>query len=254
MKVATLPPDSPSAFASTRVSTMTTGIPARLALSIAGTISREPLGVTQRAATRAWMRFSTICICFSTSTSRSAACTTSSTFKRLAASSAPFCISMKKGLFAVFITRAIRRRPPPDCSAPRRHPAVRPRHEAASMSNTRTFFINFSPLISNLKFEISNSASARAPLQPHVDEHGRDDDRADDDLLDEGGDAEEVEAVAQHGHDERADERADDGALAAEQGGPADDGGGDGVQLVHHPRDGLRRVEPRRQEHRRQAA
>ena len=49
-----------------------------------------------------------ICICLSTSTSRSAACTTRSTPSRVAASWAPFCMSMKKGLFSVLSTRATR--------------------------------------------------------------------------------------------------------------------------------------------------
>ena len=51
-----------------------------------------------------------ICIWRSTSTSRSAACTTRSTSSRLAASSAPRCISMKNGLFSVFSTSAMRGR------------------------------------------------------------------------------------------------------------------------------------------------
>src|SRR5574341_1298344 len=49
-----------------------------------------------------------ICICLSTSTSRSAAWTTRSTPRRVAASCAPFCMSMKKGLFSVLSTRATR--------------------------------------------------------------------------------------------------------------------------------------------------
>ena len=50
-------------------------------------------------------------------------------------------------------------------------------------------------------------------LEESVEQHGGDDDDADDDLLDEGGHAEQVEAVAEDAHDERADERADDGII-----------------------------------------
>ena len=62
--------------------------------------------VTHNASTFRSIRFSMICICRSTSTSRSAACTTSVTPSRFAASSAPCCISMKNGLFNVFTTSA----------------------------------------------------------------------------------------------------------------------------------------------------
>ncbi len=99
-------PASLAAAGSTRVSTITTGIPAALALAMAGTISFEPLGVMASAPTLVWIRFSMICICLSTSTSRSAACTTRVTPSRSASACAPRCISMKKGLFRVLSTRA----------------------------------------------------------------------------------------------------------------------------------------------------
>ena len=57
----------------------------------------EMLGVTQSAFTPVWSRFSIICVCFSTSSSRSAACTTRSTPSVLAASSAPRFMSRKNG-------------------------------------------------------------------------------------------------------------------------------------------------------------
>src|SRR5258707_6582514 len=83
-------------------------MPAWLALAMAGTISFDPEGVTRRTLTPVWIRFSMICICLSTSTSRSAACTVRLTPRRLAASEAPRSMSMKKGLFRVLRTRATR--------------------------------------------------------------------------------------------------------------------------------------------------
>src|ERR1041385_125290 len=54
-----------------------------------------------------WIMFSTICICFSTSISRSAACTCSVTPRRSAASCAPRRISTKNGWFSVLRTSAM---------------------------------------------------------------------------------------------------------------------------------------------------
>src|SRR4051794_28639336 len=85
----------------------------------------------------------------------------------------------------------------------------------------------------------------RARVEDSVEQDGGDDDGADDDLLHEGRDAEQVEAVAEHAHDEGADQRPDERSRAAEQAGAADDGGGDRVQLVHDPGNRLRRVESR---------
>ncbi len=42
--------------------------------------------------------------------------------------------------------------------------------------------------------------------------HGEHDDDADDDLLQEGGDVEKIEAVAQHADDQHADQRSADAA------------------------------------------
>ena len=58
------------------------------------------------AWTPVWIRFSTICICFSTSISRSAACTWSVTPRRSAASCAPRRMSTKNGWFSVLSTNA----------------------------------------------------------------------------------------------------------------------------------------------------
>ena len=46
-----------------------------------------------------------------------------------------------------------------------------------------------------------------------------------------GETCEEVEEVVHRRHDGRADEGADDAALAAEQAGAADDDDGDGIEL-----------------------
>src|SRR5262245_61505853 len=63
--------------------------------------------------------------------------------------------------------------------------------------------------------------------------------RADRHLLIEGGDGEEVEAVLQYAHDQRADQRADDAGPSAEEIGAAQDCRGDGGQLVVEPRRGI---------------
>src|SRR2546430_8992462 len=91
---------------------MITGMPARLALPTAGTISVEPDGQMHSTATRVSIRFSMICICRSTSSSRSAACTTRSMPARAAAASAPLRMSRKNGLLNVLSTSATRGRPP----------------------------------------------------------------------------------------------------------------------------------------------
>src|SRR5690606_24003655 len=70
------------------------------------------------------------------------------------------------------------------------------------------------------------------------------DDRADDHLLPEGGDVEEVEAVADDGEDERADEGAEGPSGATGQTRPADDDGGDRVELVAGGSLGLSGGEP----------
>src|SRR6185503_17012021 len=82
------------------------GTLASRALTSADTISREPLGVIASAWMPVWIRFSTICICFSTSISRSAACTCKVTPSRSAASCAPRRMSTKKGWLSVLSTSA----------------------------------------------------------------------------------------------------------------------------------------------------
>ena len=89
-----------------RVSTMTIGTLASFALTSAETISREPLGVIASTLMPVCIRFSTICICLSTSISRSAACTCSVTPRRSAASCAPRRMSTKNGWFSVLSTSA----------------------------------------------------------------------------------------------------------------------------------------------------
>ena len=91
-------------------------------------------------------------------------------------------------------------------------------------------------------------------FEHRVHEHGADDDAADHDLLEKRRHAQQVQAVAQHAHDKRADQRTRQRAFAAHQAGAADDGGGNGVELVHHPGNRLRRVEPRGQDDRRDRA
>jgi hypothetical protein len=88
---------SAAAFGSTRVSTTMTGTLARFAFAIAVAISRDPLGVTTSALIPVCSRFSMIWTCFSTSISRSAACTTRSMPAGPAASCAPRCMSRKNG-------------------------------------------------------------------------------------------------------------------------------------------------------------
>src|SRR5919206_5216023 len=76
---------------------------------------------------------------------------------------------------------------------------------------------------------------------------GDDDDGGLDDERPRVGDAVHHEARRDYLHDERADERADDGRAPARQGSAADDRRGDGVELYVEP-DLLRvaRAEPRR--------
>ena len=64
-----------------------------------------------------------------------------------------------------------------------------------------------------------------------VDVDGGDEDGADGDALPERLDADDHEAGLQDGRDEQADDGAEDGAFAAEDGGAADDHGGDDVEV-----------------------
>ena len=51
-------------------------------------------------------------------------------------------------------------------------------------------------------------------------------------ILPDVGDADQDQAVGQHGDDQRADQRAPDRADAADEAGAAEDHRGDGVELV----------------------
>src|SRR6185295_1425447 len=136
---------------------------ASLALTSAETISREPLGVMHSAWTPVWIRFSTICICFSTSISRSAACTCSVTPRRSAASCAPRRMSTKYGWFSVFSTSATVGLPPPPTRAVSR---LQDDIKAAA-----------------IRTRLNVTLRTVLPLQNSVEQHGDDDDGADDDLL-----------------------------------------------------------------------
>lgn len=82
-----------------------------------------------------------------------------------------------------------------------------------------------------------------------VDVHGEEDDHALDHILPEGVDAQEVHAVGEGAHDEHADHGAADGALAAQHGGAAQDGGGDGLHLLAVTGSRLAGEHPGRQHH-----
>src|SRR3954470_2639490 len=195
------------------------------AFTSADTISREPLGVIASAWIPVWIRFSTICICFSTSISRSAACTCSVTPSRSAASCAPRRMSTKYGWFNVFRTSAM-------VGLPGASPTAPPRlHDIMAVAAIR----------------ISAQLVLRTmlPLQHGIEQDRDDDHAADDDLLQKRRDAEQVEAVAQHAHDQRANRCAAKRAFAAHQAGAANHCRGDRVELVHHAGDWLRRVETR---------
>ena len=92
-----------------------------VALTSADTISRDPLGVIASTSMPVCSRFSTICICLSTSISRSAACTCRVTPSRSAASCAPRRMSTKNGWFSVFSTSATVFFVSPACGASRLH-------------------------------------------------------------------------------------------------------------------------------------
>src|SRR6476646_3580328 len=224
------------AFESTRVSTTSTRTPARLALAIADAISRDPLGVTINTLIEVWSRFSMICICFSTSISRSAAWTTNSRPALLAASCAPRCMSRKNGWFSVFITKATRGAPVVLVALLR----LQPEKANAAASNPTTARPH------RLLIRLSLSP----PLERHIDQNGANDNGADDDLLEKRRHVQQVQTVSQHAHDQCADQRADQRAFPAEQARPTDDRRRNRVELVHRPRGWLRRVEPRGQHYR----
>ena len=69
------------------------------------------------------------------------------------------------------------------------------------------------------------------PLRRPIDQHGDENDKARGEELVEGLDVQQRQAVAQAAEDDRAEQRADDRALAAHQRSAADGGRGDGVEL-----------------------
>ena len=85
--------------------------------------------------------------------------------------------------------------------------------------------------VADRKDRIAHLASALGPADDQVarlvDQHGDDDDDADDDELPEGLDVEHHQSGGQHRDDQRADHRADDRAGAAEEADAADDDRGD---------------------------
>ena len=67
-----------------------------------------------------------------------------------------------------------------------------------------------------------------------VEGDGDDDDHTDNDLLDVGRPAHLLGAAAQEGHDQRADDRAQDRPFPAGKAGAADHDGGDHIQFFAH--------------------
>src|SRR3954452_24079607 len=83
------------------------------------------------------------------------------------------------------------------------------------------------------RYPVRLASGASATLEPEAVERDRaDDHQALDDELPDVRDAEQHEAVGQHGDDQRADQRAPDRADAADEAGAAQDHGRDGVELV----------------------
>src|SRR6185436_14190915 len=121
--------------------------------------------------------FSTICICFSTSISRSAACTCRFTPSRSAASWAPRRMSTKNGWFNVFSTSAT------VFLSPAR--GVSRLHDGATRASATTN--------SSVRLRMSVSVA----FEDRVDENGADNDAADHDLLKERRYTKQIEAVAQ---------------------------------------------------------
>src|SRR5271165_7020982 len=109
-------------------------------------------------------------------------------------------------------------------------PASASTSPAASDSDTRS-----SACTPPKRLEISRTSSslslidapAAQPLLALIDQHRDDDDDPDGDELPEWLDVDEHQPVLDHGDDQRPDQRADDGAGAAEQAGAADHHRGD---------------------------
>ena len=180
-----------------------------------------------------------ICICFSTSISRSAAWTTSS--------NARTARGVLRAALHVEEERVVERlhdeRHARSAARPRRRPAVAP-HRQNRKRNRENHALDYtlirspqtssggsaafrhggrgttSPLawgLTRTRSRASGAGALPASLQSHVDEDCDDDDDADDDLLEERRHVQQVETVPQHAHDQRADERARQRPFAAEQ-------------------------------------
>src|SRR6266705_6432623 len=239
---------------------------ASLALTSAETISREPLGVMHSAWTPVWIRFSTICICFSTSISRSAACTWSVTPRRSAASCAPRRMSTKNGWFSVLSTNATVGLPlvvvvvVPRLQLVEKAATARISESAffivfaARLKGSRSFSHSRLTLLANVVRRLFAERPSGDPervalrsffslwvalrsifslrsvfsLQHRVEQHGDDNHAADHDLLEKRRHAQQVEAVPEHAHDQRTDQGAPERAVAAHEARAADHRGGNG--------------------------
>src|ERR1700722_11981549 len=89
----------------------------------------------------------------------------------------------------------------------------------------------------------SSRGSLSLSIAHGVRRHCDRDHDADDDLLNEGRDLQEVQAIAQEADDQDANGRTADASDAARQAGAPDDDGRNRVQLVAQARAWLRRVE-----------
>src|SRR5215470_14241135 len=98
----------------------------------------------------------------------------------------------------------------------------------------RSMASSFAPPLALVAVRLSCVRPAATKL---IDVHGEDDRRADDDLLPEGLDGLDHEAVLENGGDERADGAAEHRADAAEQARPADHDRPDRAEVVRLVRD-----------------
>src|SRR5690606_23533474 len=121
--------------------------------------------------------------------------------------------------------------------------AISPAEAPAAPASTKAEAINadtslrmFSSCYRALGSTLAGMLRIPSPLSAAVahlvDPYGDQNDKADDDLLRESGNAVHVEAVPQDADDERADDRARDRADAADERRAADDRARDGVKLI----------------------
>src|SRR5699024_6995768 len=219
-------------------STAMTGMSASLSDSTEVETASESVGLT---ITRAWPWVMALASWLAwVAESSEASCTSRLMPCASASASAPSTSSTKKGLVWVE-TASMTRWPPPPSPSPPRLQAARPVPATAAApraSRPRRLVMDLVMVI----MAISLSRGAGAPrgwggsagglAAQHVEADGEGDHETDHDLLPERRDVEDVQAVADHGQQDRAHERAGGAAGAAGEGGPADDHGGDGVQLV----------------------